>query len=220
MLQYYYHCVLKLKDVYGACQIRSHRKSGNHRSSESAVLSLEWFVFSRKGAPSVLLQLKGRRWLSGLIIQNLISVHPSVVSVSLPQLCLVSWRPYPLWLNACRGKCFSFCQGGCTGWEGRSGSLLLLVHSFNTSVNFQLYSGPVFPMCSGSGRKNWLASCAGYPSSCCWLSVFSGLLARFTCLCFAVSKILLLSTAIALLCFLWLCVIKKNLSPTVVLVEF
>lgn len=95
MLKYDYHCVLKLKGVYGARQIRSHPKSGTRRSSESAVLSLGWFVFSRKGASSVLLQLKGRRWPRCLIIQNLISVHPSVVSVSLPQLCLVSWRPCP-----------------------------------------------------------------------------------------------------------------------------
>lgn len=136
MLQSYYHCVLKLKGVYGACQIISHPKSGNLRSSESAVLSLEWCMFSRKGVSSDLLQLKGRWWLSCLIFQNLISIHPSVARVSLPQLCLVSWRPHPLWLSVFRGKCFVFCQGGGTGWEGRWGSLLLLVQSFNTSVRF------------------------------------------------------------------------------------
>lgn len=146
MLKYYYHCVLKLKGVYGARQIRSHPKRGTRRSSESAVLSLGWFVFSRKGASTVLLQLKGRRWPRCLIIQNWISVHPSVVSVSLPQLCLVSWGPCPLWLNVFRGECFAEAgqggQGVCCCWYKVLTPLSISVSSFTQGLHFPCAQGP------------------------------------------------------------------------------
>lgn len=97
---------------------RPHQKVGNLKRLVYMVFSLSWFMFSREDSALA----EWTRWLKNLILQNLISINPSVASVDISS----AWYPW-VYIHHCsvssEGKYFVFCQGVFTGWEGTLGTL-------------------------------------------------------------------------------------------------
>lgn len=181
------------------------------------MFSLGWFVFSRE-VSSALLWLQGR--LTYLIIQNLISVNPSVVSVaSSPSSAVPGVLEAMPTMVHCLPRVSVCLLPRRWHRRGRASGSLMLVWSFNNSASSQLYPVPRIRMLLRSGRRTGLLLVCVTPASSL-LSAFSGLLVRLTFIRFAVSKSSSFLHCHCSYVFYDFVRFLINLFPVVILVEF